>query len=591
MRSLDLLSFAALALACAACSSHDSTAPTPTPTFAKSPCSVSGTLQLDVAQTARVDCSNGGTTVTLAGGGASYLVIAQLPVDLVANTLVSYHVSSDGGVTASRVPMLAGTSLLRASRSLAAPSGVLPTTHPRLAQLAFDGMLRARGRNALAARRWPSAKSLSRSVAPLVASTQSTPALGSIRAFRVLSDSTGTVHSTVQARLAYSGSDVLIYIDTLAPANGFTDSQLQAFGQLFDQTLYPMDTTAFGPPSDIDGNTHVIMLMSPAVNQLTSASSCQTQGFVAGFFDEEDLGAPATDANSNQGEIFYSIVPDPNGTVSCAHSVDDVGANVPATFMHELQHLISFSQHVVIHGGQPEYGWLDEGLSIVAEELGSLYYENKYPPPTGRTNSSQLFPDSSQGFIASFLYDSYQYALLPDTASVTLHSDADNGFSWRGGDWLLMRWLGDQIGSAIYKKLDQSSLTGVANIEGASGQSFPILFANFGLSLVTDSLPGLARNTAPAADRFVTRNVRQLWNRLFQTSSGSDVPLPYPLQLFPISIDTSTAVMDPGTGSYFRLDTPASSATVTIQFAGPGGTPIGASLRPQLAIFRLPPGQ
>src|SRR4029077_6383007 len=173
----------------------------------------------------------------------------------------------------------------------------------------------------------------------------------------------------------YSGTDVLIYVDTLAPANGFTSDQLQAFGQLFDQTLYPIDVAAFGPPSDVDQNGHVVMLMSQAVNALTTASDCTTQGYIAGFFDEDDLGGGPSDPNSNDGEIFYSIVPDPNGTSSCAHSVDDVGFSVPGTFMHELQHLISFSQHVVIHGGGPEYGWLDEGLSIVAEELGSLYYE------------------------------------------------------------------------------------------------------------------------------------------------------------------------------------------------------------------------
>jgi hypothetical protein len=49
--------------------------------------------------------------------------------------------------------------------------------------------------------------------------------------------------------------------------------------------------------------------------------------------------------------------------------------------------------------------------------------------------------------------------------------------------------------------------------------------------------------------------------------------------------------MDPGTGSYFRLDTPTNAATVTIQFAGPGGTALPAGVHPQLSIFRLPPGQ
>lgn len=583
-------------VAIAAC--HNDFVPT-TPlnpgTFTLNPCSESGTLTLPVAQTTRVDCSNGGTTVTLAGNGASYLVVAQFPVDLVPNTLVQYHLSSGTALSTSRTTLGSGIS---ASRVGAATSSALssPLVRPRAKQIAFDHMLRARAQRLYKAGSSPIAASLSRSVvaaksaAAAIAKTTA-PSVGSVRDFRVLANSSGTSFSTVHARLAYAGSDVFIYVDTLAPANGFTASQLQAFGQLFDQTLYPIDTANFGPPTDVDQNGHVIMLMSQAVNALTSASDCQTQGFVAGFFDEEDLGGGANDPNSNNGEIFYSIVPDPNGTASCSHTADDVGFSVPATFMHELQHLISFSQHVVVHNGDPEYGWLDEGLSIVAEELGSLYYEQKCPGTACRTDPAQLFPDSSQGFIANFFYDSYQYALVPDTASVTLHSDADDGFSWRGGDWLLMRWLADQMGSGVYKQLDQSTQIGVANIVGVTGKSFPTLFADFGLALVTDSLPGFARTTAPAPDRFVSRNVRQLWNRLFVTSGGaSDVPLPYPVQVFAITTDTTTSVMSPGTNSYYRLDTPTSSSTVSIQFAAPGGAALSATLHPQLSIFRLPPG-
>jgi hypothetical protein len=590
MRTKKYAGFALLLAAATACSNHDATtAPKNGPSFTINPCSVSGTLQLNVAQTARVDCSNGGTTVTLAGNGASYLVVAQFAVDRVPNTLVSYHVSTGAAIAASQT-RLAGGPLASRSNSTSSDAD-LPVVRPRAKQLAFDHMLRARAQQQLRSGRWSAAKSLSWSRVPTSPSRATVPAVGSVRAFEVLSNASGTASSTVQARLVYAGSDVLIYVDTLAPANGFTSAQLQAFGQLFDQTLYPIDTAAFGPPTDIDQNDHVVMLMSQVVNSLTSATDCANQGYIAGFFDEEDLAGGAGDPTSNNGEIFYSIVPDPNGASSCAHSVDDVDFSVPATFMHELQHLISFSQHVVMHNGDSEYGWLDEGLSIVAEELGSLYYEQKCPTPTCRSTPTQLFPDSSQGFIANFLYDSYQYALLPDTASVTLHSDSDDGFSWRGGDWLLMRWLGDQMGTGIFKKLDQNTLTGVANIENSSGHSFPALFADFGLSLVTDSLPGLARATAPVADRFATRNVRQLWNRLYQTSSGSNVPLPYPVQLFPITTDTSTAVMDPGTGSYFRIDTPTNASTVTIQFSGPAGAALAAALHPQLSIFRLPAGQ
>jgi hypothetical protein len=283
------------------------------------------------------------------------------------------------------------------------------------------------------------------------------------------------------------GPNLLVYVDTLAPAPGFASSDLQAFSQYLDQTLYSIVTGGFGPPTDVDQNGRVIMLLSPVVNAISAAADCSTQGFIAGFFAPGDF---TNTANSNQGEVFYSIVPDPNGTVSCAHSVAGVGAAVPATFMHEMQHLIDYSQHVVVRGTAPESSWLDEGLSIVAEELGSVYFEQKCPPPSCRTNPAQLFPDSAQGFVQSFLYDSYQYGLLPDTASLTLNTDDTFGFEWRGGDWLLMRWLGDQFGSGVFLQLVQGPADGVSDIVAATGQSFQTLFGNFGVALVTDSLPG-----------------------------------------------------------------------------------------------------
>lgn len=590
------------ALAACGSSSDAPTAPrTSTPnglSFKSAPCSVTGTLQLAVAQTTRVDCSNGGTTLTLAGGGASYLVVAQFAAYGITDALVPYRMDSGATIAASRSPLLGpGASLSLSPRPRASARAVIPLgENSRASQVSFTGALRKRARANLLSGRWSrgmprlSSTLLSGALAP--SRSVLPPSPGSVRQFQVLSDSTATKYATVSAALAYAGNNVLVYIDTLAPANGFSSDQLQAFGTLFDQTLYGIDTTAFGPTSDVDQNGRIILLMSPSVNRLTSASQCQTQGYVAGFFDEEDLSGGAADPNSNHGEIFYSIVPDPSGTASCAHTVADVGFSVPATFLHELQHLISYSQHVVIHGGLPEEGWLDEGLSIAAEELGSVYYERKCPGTACRTNPSQIFPDSSQGFVADFLYDSYQYALLPDTASLTLHSDSDDGMSWRGGDWLLVRWLGDQFGNGVYKRLDQNTLVGVPNIEAVVGQPFAGLFANFGLALYTDSLPGLPRTTAPAANRFVSRNLRQLWNRLYTTSAGaSDIPLAEPVQLFPITSDTTTAIMDPGTMSFFRLDTPASATTVSIQFASPGGGQLPTVAHPQLVVFRLPSGQ
>jgi hypothetical protein len=565
-----------IAIVCAAvgavaCNSSDSTAPRPL-TFSRNPCLPSDTVQLAVAATLRVDCSNGGTTVTFAGGGASYLIVPEFATDRAPFQLVDYSVASGTLSPAAAASRMRAVTELQALRA-----------RPLTAQRMADRYLREQGRNL-------ARSGTLRTPAVRRQSLASMAAPDTIHNFQVLSNFTSATFATVTARLAYSGTNLLLYLDTLAPA-GFTPAQLQTFGSYFDQTLWPIDTAAFGKPSDIDQNGRIIMLMSKVVNADTPAATCTTQGFVAGFFNPEDFSG-SSDPHSNQGEIFYSVVPDPNGVSSCAHTVDEVGFDVPAVFLHELQHLISYSQHVVVGGGQPEASWLDEGMSIAAEELGSLYYESRCPPPSCRTDPSQLFPDSAQGFVQSFLFDSYQFGLLPDTASITLESDDQQGESWRGGAWLLVRWLVDQGGAGVYRQLELGPAGGVADIEQATGRPFPALFADFGLALYTDSLPGLPRTTAPAVDRFTTRNLRQLWARLFTTSGpSSSIPLAMPVQLFAVSGDTSTAVLYPGTVTYFRLDTPASAAAVSVRFAAPGGAAFPATLNPGLAVFRLPPGQ
>jgi len=544
-------------------------------------CGSGGTVQLAVLQAATISCS-AGTDITLQGGGASYLIVPQYATGNAVNRATSYTIGVAAGASASRAPTF-GPSLEVAPTI---GTGRQPPRTTRLTrQRQFDAMLMDDARHKLASGVW-------HRLSPTTAISRTTvPALGSIARFHVLSSDSPVEFTAVGARLEYVGANVLIYVDTLAPPNGFTSDQLQGFGQLFDQILYPLDVDTFGAPSDIDQNGHLIMLLSPIVNALTPASDCQS-GFVGGFFDGIDLAS--TDTSSNRGEIFYSLVPDPNHTVSCAHTVDELLAETPATFLHELQHLINFSQHVVVRGGSQEKGWLDEGLSIVAEELGSLYYENKFPPPTGRKDPTQLFPDSSEGFIGDLLFSSYSYLLKTDTATVTLHSDADGGIAWRGGDWLLMRWLGDVKGTGIYKTLVQTTLTGTANIASAANEPFAGLFGDFSLALYTDSLPGIPKSSIPVRNKFAIRNLRQMYQRLYDTSvlagGSSDVPRAFPIVVTPLS-GTITASMVPGTMSFYRLDATSGQSTVTVQFQSTTpGVPVPAVLSPQVSIFRLPPG-
>src|SRR2546427_4770430 len=93
-----------------------------------------------------------------------------------------------------------------------------------------------------------------------------------------------------------------------------------------------------------------------------------------------DLVTSGRFSTGNNGEIFYSIVPDAAGTLSCAHSVTAVTQLVPVTFVHEFQHMISFNQHVLVHctlngcPAPPEDLSLNEGLSHYAEENGGRVF-------------------------------------------------------------------------------------------------------------------------------------------------------------------------------------------------------------------------
>ena len=577
-RCLTLAAMASLS----ACSADKATSPSTPRTL--EPCGAGGTVQISVLQGATVPCGAGGT-IDLAGGGAHYLVVPQFAAGGVDKKSIAYAIGVPAaGATASVAAADGGP-----NASVVAPvfdeASLSPVPSP---QAFFDFSLREAERSAIKSGAWTSGSAKTGTLSAQIASMS--PTVGSLRNFRVVSsiNVNNPTFKTVTGRLSFAGQNILIYIDTLAPPNGFTPDQLTAFGQLFDQTLYPIDYAAFGAPSDIDGTGTVIMLLSPVVNSLTPSSQCTTQGYIAGFFDGYDL--VSTNANSNQGEIFYSVVPDPTGTVSCAHSVADLLRTVPPTFLHELQHLISFSQHVVVHRGREEEGWLDEGMSIVAEELGSIYYEQRFPPPSGRTNPNQLFPDSSQGFISGALSDSYTYLLRSDTASVTLHSDSDGGIAWRGGDWLLLRWLGDQKGAAFYQQLEQGSAIGVSNIEAASGESFPTLFGDFSTSLWTDSIVGVPKSSIPPRDRFATRTLRKMYQALYNAAGPStEVPRPYPVILTSLpSGSILNASMVPGTMAFYRLDTATGAATVRLQFSSPMGGSFATNLHSQVSLFRLP---
>ncbi|HYU90523.1 MAG TPA: hypothetical protein VE966_08765 [Gemmatimonadales bacterium] len=409
---------------------------------------------------------------------------------------------------------------------------------------------------------------------------------GNVRTFKVCNTLScdprkPTTLSTVTATALKVGTHIAIFVDNAAPQPGLTDSDLNNLRTVFDTRLYETDTLAFGGESDIDNNGMVIVLMTGKVNALVTSTACATTGYVAGFFFGADLITTAPFATGNAGEIFYSIVPDPSGTLSCSHSVTSVTQLVPVTFVHEFQHMISFNQHFLVRGNFPEDLWLNEGLSHYAEENG------------GRT----FLPDTATFCRYAFgdLYNSAQYFTAPqnyflvDTAGI-------GGLANRGAYWLFVRYLVDQVGAtlgsadSVTRRLDRTSLTGGANVSNATGgTAFPTVLARWALANYVSDLPGF---TAPPELQYVTWKFRSDYQTM-KTACGaffSTGNLPSQFPLTPPVVNGSAALagmLRAGSGSYYRLQQAASAPGFTLLFSNSAGGALRATLVPRLNVIRL----
>ena len=189
--------------------------------------------------------------------------------------------------------------------------------------------------------------------------------------------------------------------------------------------------------------------------------------------------------------------------------------------------MISFGQHVVARGGSAETLWLNEGLSHIAEELAGKEFEARYPPPAGRTDPNQLFPDSAQGFLTPNMRNAQRFLESPGTTSATAITGSAS-LAERGGAWLFLRWLGDQKGEAIYGRLVQTGRTGIPNLEDKASESFAGLFGDFATAVYADSIPGVARGAIPPRLKFTTRNFRRIFQRFADIDqSGRTPPFPF----------------------------------------------------------------
>jgi hypothetical protein len=567
----------------------------------------SDTVAVRVLAPGESPCTGIATPTTLALGdaftasGAAACVGAD-PAASTDYTVVAYNAATDGSngtyatVIASGVDpapataRLPGGSLL-ASRALApsaSPLGALAPAprrddafHLRLLEGSrplrrFFGAARTTRTDRLA-RRAPRSGGLSPSAS--YTAIPSGAKVGDVVRLNV-SEETCTGAITHGFRVVAIGTSVIVLADTLNPAAGFTSADYQRFADRFDAVVYPLDVGSFGAPSDLDGNGKVAVLFTEYVNELTPANA---SSYIGGFFHPRDL-FPRTATNgldacptSNEGEMFYMLVPDPSGTINGnRRSIAFVDTTTVGVLAHEFQHLINAGRRIYVNTGAQDFeeSWLNEGLSHIAEEL--LYYEESGMQPRQNYGDPQIRTDAAKYAIwkadaSSNFARLLEYIGSPANASPL---DPDDALATRGAAWSFLRYAVDRLFPTdvdVWARFDNSINTGLLTVKDALLTDGGPLLADFAVANYVDDL-GITSDP-----RFVHRswNYRSIFTNTFGTRSGGVfTPLGYyPLPTSGLADDVSSSVfVRGGSATYFRMTVPA-GGDVLLSFAANQGTP------------------
>ncbi len=181
-------------------------------------------------------------------------------------------------------------------------------------------------------------------------------AIGDSKSFYV-ADMTDDSTYQISATLQYTGSHANVWVND----NQITQADAERLGKEFDSNIYPKVTSNFGEESDVDGDGKLEILCYDIKDGFSGSG-----GYIAGYFYSGDL---YNVAYSNKCEMFYI---DTYPAMWTPTNPKDV-SNSYSTLAHEFQHMVNYNQSAFVEDGDPMDVWLNEGMSMAAEQI----YEGK----------------------------------------------------------------------------------------------------------------------------------------------------------------------------------------------------------------------
>jgi len=370
----------------------------------------------------------------------------------------------------------------------------------------------------------------------------------------------------------------VIVADNANPTGGFEDPDYAQIAAEFDNAVYPLLIQNFGTPTDIDASGgRVVIFYTRAVNELTPPGS---QSVVGGFFHPRDLfprlgpdpnGTDDDCPTSNEAEMFYMLVPDPNGEVNGnVRTKESVRRGTVGIIAHEFQHLINASRRIYVNNAEDfEEVWLNEGLSHIAEEL-MFYHASGLQPRQNITvntlRSSSTILAAVNAYQVSNFRRLIEYLENPEGNSPYANNDE---LATRGATWQLLRYAADRSTTTqqtIWFNLVNSRTAGIPNFTAVFGVQFIPLVRDWAIAQYTDDAVSTAATLQHPS-----------WHYRSILPALLDPPV-YPLRTRTLGGGTAVSfTLRGGSAAYLRFAV-AGSTTARISAAGSAGAPVSPAV-------------
>jgi hypothetical protein len=296
----------------------------------------------------------------------------------------------------------------------------------------------------------------------------------------------------------------------------------------FDDQVWATDVAWFGQPTDYDGNSRVVIVVTKEVNR---------EDGVLGFVAAADLAPRSMCPSSDFGEIYYGRAADPAGVHGEEYTVEEAQSDAVSLISHEFTHIIQFGRRLENPDALAfQTSWELEGQAVLAEEVNGHAASGRsggqdYGFEVAFSGASQnAEPSDIAWYVGAFIDLAIFYGLnIDDNDQIFKTANAPEQCSWLGRrsenndgpclsgrevygtSWSFLRWVTDHFAATtpggaqgVNRAFIDGTVGGFANIVDVTATPIHQMLAQWSAALWLDGREiGMEnRLTMPSWDLF-----------------------------------------------------------------------------------------